>query len=200
MHGATTRLVLEFRILGPLEIREGARILPPLAPKQRALLAAMLLRAGQFVSKQRLIDDVWGEDAPATVTNSLENQIWRLRQALGKDVVVTRSPGYVLAVEPEQVDALRLERLLGRARALDGEHPYRERLREQLMLALYRAGRQADALASYQAARAILTEELGAEPGEDLQDLQRAILQQDEALRAPPRQERTSEVPPTAPH
>src|SRR2546423_1249907 len=115
--GATTRLVLEFRLLGPLEIREGARILPPLAPKQRALLAAMLLRAGQFVSKQRLIDDVWGEDAPATVTNSLENQIWRLRQALGKDVVVTRSPGYVLAVEPGQVDALRLERLLGRARA-----------------------------------------------------------------------------------
>src|SRR2546421_704993 len=121
MHGATTRLVLEFRILGPLEIREGARILPPLAPKQRALLAAMLLRAGQFVSKQRLIDDVWGEDAPATVTNSLENQIWRLRQALGKDVVVTRSPGYVLAVEPEQVAALRLEQLLGRARAVGGE-------------------------------------------------------------------------------
>src|SRR2546423_4710439 len=259
--GATTRLVLEFRLLGPLEIREGARILPPLAPKQRALLAAMLLRAGQFVSKQRLIDDVWGENAPATVTNSLENQIWRLRQALGKDVVVSRAPGYVLAVEPEQVDALRLEQLLGRARSVDGEeraatlrealalfagppladlgeepfarmhaarlaelelvtreeliaaeldlgrhaelvpelealvaeHPYRERLREQLMLTLYRAGRQADALASYQEARATLTGELGAAPGEDLQNLQRAVLRQDDALRAPPRPERTSE-------
>src|SRR2546423_13225248 len=111
--GATTRLVLEFRLLGPLEIRDGDRILPPLAPKQRALLAAMLLRAGQFVSKQRLIDDVWGENAPATVTNSLENQIWRLRRGLGKDVVVTRSPGDVLGGGPEPVDALRPPQLLG---------------------------------------------------------------------------------------
>ncbi|HEX6700556.1 MAG TPA: BTAD domain-containing putative transcriptional regulator [Gaiellaceae bacterium] len=254
--------MLEFRLLGPLEIRDGDRVLPPLAPKQRALLAAMLLRAGQFVSKQRLIDDVWGEDAPLTVTNSLENQIWRLRQALGRDVVVTRSPGYVLDVDPEQVDALRLDRLLSRARATTGEekattlrealalfsgppladledepfarvhagrlaelelvareellaaeldlgrnaelvpelerlvaeNPYRERLREQLMLALYRAGRQADALAAYHDARTTLTEELGTEPGEDLQQLQRAILRQDEALRAPPRAEPVSVV------
>jgi DNA-binding SARP family transcriptional activator len=259
--------VLEFRLLGPLEIRDGERILPPLAPKQRALLAAMLLRAGQFVSKQRLIEDVWGEDAPATVTNSLENQIWRLRQALGKDVVLTRSPGYVLDVDPEQVDALRLERLLSRARAASGEEraaalraaldlfagppladlddepfagvhagrlaelelvareelndaeldlgrhaelvpelerlvveqPYRERLREQLMLALYRSGRQADALAAYQETRATLTEELGTEPGESLQDVHRAILRQDEALRAPPRQEPGPHTPPAAP-
>jgi DNA-binding SARP family transcriptional activator len=253
--------VLEFRLLGPLEIRDGERVLPPLPPRQRALLVAMLLRAGQFVSKQRLIDDVWGEDAPATVTNSLENQIWRLRQKLGRDVLITRSPGYVLDVDPEQVDALRLELLLSRARASSGEEkvatlrtalalfagppladlgdepvarvhaarleeleliareelieaeleagrdaelvpelerlvaeqPYRERPREQLMLALYRAGRQADALAAYQAARQTLTEELGTEPGERLQELQRSILRQDEALRAP-----AAARPPTA--
>ena len=64
---------------------------------------------------------MWGEDAPATVTNSLENQIWRLRQRLGRDVLITRSPGYVLDVDPEQVDALRLELLLARARASSGE-------------------------------------------------------------------------------
>src|SRR5262249_61196835 len=69
------------------------------------------------------------------------------------------------------------------------EHPLRERLRTQLMLALYRSGRQADALESYQQARRVLTDELGLEPSDALKDLQRAILAHDPSLQPPNRSE-----------
>src|SRR4029450_7805694 len=72
--------------------------------------------------------------------------------------------------------------VVGQLDALIDEHPYRERLRAQLMLALYRAERQADALQAYQAARRTLVEELGIEPGERLRELESAILAQDPAL------------------
>jgi DNA-binding SARP family transcriptional activator len=75
--------------------------------------------------------------------------------------------------------------LVGRLEALIGEHPYRERLRAQLMLALYRCERQADALQAYQDARRTLIEELGIEPGERLRELERAVLAQDPGLAAP---------------
>jgi predicted ATPase/DNA-binding SARP family transcriptional activator len=75
--------------------------------------------------------------------------------------------------------------LVGQLEALIGEHPYRERLRAQLMLALYRSERQADALQAYQDARRTLVEELGIEPGERLRELERAVLAQDPALATP---------------
>jgi predicted ATPase/DNA-binding SARP family transcriptional activator len=75
--------------------------------------------------------------------------------------------------------------LVGQLEALIGEHPYRERLRAQLMLALYRCERQADALQAYQDARRTLVEELGIEPGEPLRELERGILAQDPALAKP---------------
>ncbi len=243
--------MLEFRLLGPLEVRDGERLVALPRQKQRALLAALLLRAGQVVARDRLIDDLWGEDPPSRAENALHNYLSQLRRALGADVVVTRSPGYLLRVTPDQVDSLRFERLVEDARgagaleradllrralslfrgppladvrfelfaqtevsrleelelvvraelhdaelelgrhadivpaleAFVAAHPYREHARAQLMLALYRCGRQAEALAVYQRGRAVLVEELGIDPGEELQELERAILRQDPALR-----------------
>jgi DNA-binding SARP family transcriptional activator len=216
----------------------------------RSLLAFLLLHANEFVSADRLIDEVWGPDPPKTAGASLQNYISRLRKAIGADAVVSQPPGYVLRVDPERFDLARFERLTAEARgaepreraeklraalalwrgpalddlafepfardeagrleearlaaledcieaelevgrdgdlvgeleALVEEHPLRERFRAQLMRALYRAGRQADALAAYQAARDVLSEELGLDPGEELRALQHAILRQDPSL------------------
>src|SRR5215208_6647743 len=254
---------LDFRILGPLEVMREARALPLGTPKQRALLGFLLLHANESVSRDRLVDELWGEAAPPTVNAALSGYLTKLRRALanGDDeaVLATRPPGYVLRVEPESLDAVVFERLVeeGRAalargeaveaaarlrealalwrgpaladlayepfaqqeirrleelrlealeeraeadlalgrrdglvpelEALVAEHPYRERLRAQLILALYRCGRQADALAAYQAARRSLVDELGLEPGRRLQELEQAILHQDPALDLPAR-------------
>jgi hypothetical protein len=84
----------------------------------------------------------------------------------------------------------------GGLQALVAGNPLRERLREQLMLALYRSGRQAEALAVYQEGRVLLREELGLDPGQQLQELERAVLRQDPALAAPPA--RAPSEPPAA--
>ena len=228
-------------------------MLPIHRRKQRAVLAVLALRAGEPVTADRLVEDVWGEAPPRTARHALENNVSALRRTLGHDAIRTEPAGYVLSVTPEQVDAMRLERLLeddttprdraGRLRtelarvrgqpledlafepfaqtavprlleleltareelagleielghhadvvlaleALAREHPYREHLRALLMLALYQSGRQADALAAYQDARSVLVEELGIDPSEELQELERAILRQDPSLRAPAR-------------
>jgi len=243
-------------------VRE-ARALPLGTPKQRALLGFLLLHANESVSRDRLVDELWGEAAPPTVNAALSGYLTKLRRALanGDDeaVLATRPPGYVLRVEPESLDAVVFERLVeeGRAalargeaveaaarlrealalwrgpaladlayepfaqqeirrleelrveafeerveadlalgrhdslvpelEALVAEHPLRERLRAQLILALYRSGRQADALAAYQAARRTLVDELGLEPGPRLQELEQAILHHDPVLDAPVR-------------
>jgi DNA-binding SARP family transcriptional activator len=251
--------VVEFRLLGPLEVRDGERVIQLPRHKQRALLGALLLRAGRVVSKDELLEDLWGATPPAQAESSLQNLLSQLRKALGPDTVVTKAPGYLLRVEPDQIDVARFERLVAEGRraepgeraaklrealslvrgenladlrfetfaqteirrldelelnvreellraelelgnetgavpeldALVGAHPFREGLRYLLMLALYRSGRQADALAAYRDARAALVEELGIEPGEELQELERAILRQDPTLRgsAPAAQE-----------
>lgn len=251
---------MDYRILGPLEVVNGEQQLPLGGPKQRALLALLLLRANEVVATDTLIDRLWGARPPATAAKVLQVQVWRLRKALGGEVLATRPPGYVLRVGAGDFDLARFEQLvseargsapeaaaaklrkalaiwrggpladlanedfaaaeirrleelrvvaleervkadlaLGRHAELVGEletlaaaHPYRERLHGQLMLALYRSGRQADALERFQQLRRLLDDELGLEPGEDLKRLQKAILAHDAALDAPVRPEQVA--------
>ena len=251
--------MLEIRLLGPLEVVDGDRVLTPHRQKPRAL-AVLALRAGRHVSKDLLVELIWGQDSPRRAIDALENYVSQLRKLLGRDAIGTRPGGYQLQVSPEEVDVTRFERLIAEARAaepleraegiraaltlfrgppladlayepfapteigrleeleltaredlVDAElevgrhadvvpdlevliagHPYRERPRAQPMLALYRAGRQAEALEVFHEARRLLVDELGLEPGAELQELERAILRQDEALRPPARVERAA--------
>ncbi len=249
-------MAVEIRLLGPLEVEADGRLLELGRGKQRAVLAVLALRVNQVVSTDALIDALWGESPPPTALKALQGLVSQLRRALaplGEDVIVTRSPGYVLRIDPDVIDAHRFERLatsgrqevdtdpegaartlrealalwrgdalaeltyepfaqeatshlvemrleayeslfdaelaLGRHReataelqALVQENPLRERLRGQLMLALYRSGRQADALEAYREGRQILDRELGLEPDVELRRLEQAILEQDPAL------------------
>src|SRR5436190_2287859 len=252
---------MEFRILGPIEVRENDLVLTLGRPKQRAVLAALLLHPGEAVPRTRLIDELWGEEPPATAVSSLQVYVHGLRQALGAERIETHGQSYRLRVEEGELDLDRFERLVQRAEqelaagradaaagrirealelwqgpaladladeplaraeagrleeqrlhalelrndvelalgrhaalaaeldALVAEHPYRDRLRQQQVLALYRSGRQKEALEAYQAARHGLVEELGIEPSPELRELERAILRQDPALAAPERAE-----------
>src|ERR687897_2904922 len=124
---------MEIRLLGPLEVRDEDRVVTLPRRQQRALLAALALRAGEVVSTDRLVADLWGERAPASATGSLQNTVSAIRKVLGPDVLVTHAPGYRLAIEPERVDAHRFERLLAEAR--DSDEPTRVALlREALAL------------------------------------------------------------------
>ena len=113
--------MLEFRLLGPLEVVGDDGPLPLGGMRQRALLAALLLRAGQIVPTERLVDDLWGEDAPRTATTSLQNGVAALRKLLGPDVLETRSPGYVLRVDGARSTRSRFEQLLADARTAQPE-------------------------------------------------------------------------------
>jgi DNA-binding SARP family transcriptional activator len=247
----------EFRLLGPLEARVEGRQIGLGGVRQRTLLVLLLLRANEAVSRDRLIDDLWGSDPPATSANSLAALVARLRRVLPADLLHTTPGGYELRVEPEAIDLHRFERLveeggaalagaepnraaellrsalalwrgpaladftydafaqpaivrleelrlaalesridadlaLGRHADLVGElqsllleHPLREQLRGQLMLVLYRCGRQAEALETYREGRRVFVEELGIEPGPALQELEGAILRQDPELGGP---------------
>jgi len=248
---------MEFRLLGPLEVVDDGHPLELGPPKQRALLATLLLHRRELVSAHRLIDELWGERAPSAAAKNVQVYVSRLRKTLGDGVLATRGSGYMLDVPPDAVDADRFERLaangqelllagdpasaieklraalelwrgspladlasqpfahpeiarleelrlaaledrieadlaLGRHAAvtpelerLAREHPLRERLRAQLMLALYRCGRQSEALDVYRDTRRALVEELGLEPGPPLQRLERAILAQASELEPP---------------
>jgi DNA-binding SARP family transcriptional activator len=253
---------MEYRILGPLEVRAEGRPLALGGAKQRAVLAILLLNANNVVSSARLIDELWGEDAPESAAKGLQGYVSGLRKVLDPQrdraaqspVLVTRPPGYAIELAPEELDAIRFERLRAEARvalaagepktagamlrealglwrgppladfayasfarteidrleelrvgaledridvdlalgghaevvgeleALIDRYPLRERFRGQLMLALYRSGRQAEALDVYRRTRRVLVDELGIEPMRDLQDLERAILLQDSSL------------------
>ena len=241
---------MEFLLLGPLEVRDGDRVIPLPRTKQRSLLAVLLLNANEVVTTEAIVDALWGEEPPRTAINALHNLVSQLRHAIGAETLLTRPQGYVLQVEPWRVDLRRFQALVDgadgapapeRARklrealalwrgtplsdlagepfasgetrrleelrvgveeeliaaeldsgpdadlvveleALVAAHPLRERLRAQLMLALYRAGRQADALEAYQDARRELRESLGLDPSPSLVDLQRAILRHDPQL------------------
>ncbi|HXO09811.1 MAG TPA: BTAD domain-containing putative transcriptional regulator, partial [Solirubrobacteraceae bacterium] len=250
--------VVEFRILGPLEAAVDGRFPRLGAPKQRALLAILVLHQGETVSVDRLIDQLWGERAPSTATKAVQGYVSNLRKVLGEGVILTRGRGYVLELERGRVDVDRFEAMsaegrralaagdaerardrlgealklwrgeplaefsyeqfahdqiarleearltaiedridaelaLGDHAAVVGEletlvrnHPLEERLQAQRMLALYRSGRQADALESYRDARRKLIDDLGIEPTPALRELERAILEQDPQLDPPP--------------
>src|SRR5918992_1527058 len=243
---------MEFRILGPLQVLDEGRELPLGGAKQRALLALLLLDPNRVVARDRLIDELWGGSPPDTAPTALQVYVSHLRKALGRDLILTQPPGYLIRVSDGELDFHRFERLVATARAeeptqagrllreglalwrgaplaelgdsfaraerarlegqrlaaleqrieaelalgrnaelvpeLEGlvrEQPLRERLRGQLMLALYRCGRQAEALELYRVTRSALVGELGIEPGPALQRLEMAILLQDPGLELP---------------
>ena len=104
---------VEFLVLGPLEVRDGDRILPLGGAKQRAALAILLLHRNQVVSRDRLVDGIWGDAPPASAAHTLETYISRLRKALHHDGhperLRTRPPGYLLRVDDGELDLQRLE-------------------------------------------------------------------------------------------
>lgn len=134
---------MEFLVLGPLEVRDGDRILPLGGAKQRAALAILLLNRNQVVSRDRLVDGIWGDRPPATAAHTLETYISRLRKALHQDGhaerLLTRQPGYLLRVEDGEFDLQQLEAQIDQGRrALAADDP--EAACEHLMrgLALFR--------------------------------------------------------------
>jgi hypothetical protein len=115
---ASPRAGVEFRILGPLEVVDRGRIVPLGGPRQRALLPVLLTRANEVVSTDRLMDELWGERAPRTAANSMQYHVSQLRKALApSEPIVTREPGYLIQVGPDELDLFRFERLVDQARA-----------------------------------------------------------------------------------
>jgi branched-chain amino acid transport system substrate-binding protein len=250
-----SRLV-RFGLLGELEIACEGGLVTIAAPRQRALLALLLLSRGAPVGVERLAAELWGDRPPATAVKAVQVYVAQLRKALGEGVIVTRGRAYSVDLDRHELDVIRFEELaaegrrlladgdadaaasalrhalslwrgapladftyeefaqteiarlederlsviearveadlargfddglVGELQALVGAHPLRERLRGQLMVALYRSGRQAEALEQYRQTRRTLLEELGLEPSPALQALERAILAQDESLGA----------------
>src|SRR5687768_10256777 len=122
---------MDFRILGPLEVVDGERPLALGGHKQRSLLAMLVLHAGEVVSTDRLLADLWGEAPPATADKSIQTYVSRLRRVLGPDRLATRAPGYVLHIDPSELDLARFERLRGeasRAEPADAARMLREAL------------------------------------------------------------------------
>jgi predicted ATPase/DNA-binding SARP family transcriptional activator len=248
---------MEFRMLGPLEVRRGEESLALGGAKQRALLAILILHANHVVSRERLAELLWGDEPPTTADHVIEVYVSQLRRALEPDgapyeLLLRKPAGYVLQVPPADIDTVQFARLVEGAKSLSAsdaaahleralemwrgpaladfageqfalseaarlnelrlyateerieaelklghharligelqglveQHPLRERLCGQLMLALYRAGRQAEASDVYQRTRERLVDELGMEPGPELQSLLKRILQQESGLAA----------------
>jgi predicted ATPase/DNA-binding SARP family transcriptional activator len=233
--------VTEYGLLGPVQAVRDGRPLALGGPRQRAVLARLLLAPGRAVPAAVLAEDVWGGCPPPSAAKTLQKYVSELRQALGPGELCTVGGGYMLDGD---VDVLRFERLLAagdaeralelwrgealgdlpdvqfvsaeRARLeelrlvaverraeddvragrhaevvaglldLAGAHPGREHLTFLLMLALYRSGRQVEALEVFQRHRRRLGDELGIEPADELTALERAILRHDDALGAAP--------------
>jgi hypothetical protein len=100
---------MEFRIIGPLAVTAEDEAIGLPRPLERAVLAFLVLNVGQVVPTDRLVDELWPESPPESARHSLHVHVSRLRKALGDDVLVTRSPGYLLALDEEQIDAWRFE-------------------------------------------------------------------------------------------
>ena len=128
---------MEFRILGPVEVRDDGRVVRLGGGKQRAVLALLLLNANRVVASERMIELLWGERPPATAATALHGHISSLRKALGPDVIATRPPGYLLETGIGELDLERFERLWAEGRdALERGDPgaAAERLRAALEL------------------------------------------------------------------
>src|SRR6186713_2270928 len=108
---------MEFRILGPLEVLEEDRPVALGGSKQRALLASLLLRANEVVSRDRLIDELWGASPPATAPTALQVYVSQLRKALGRELILTQPPGYAIPVGDGERDLQRFESVVTTARA-----------------------------------------------------------------------------------
>src|SRR6266480_6468292 len=113
----------EFRILGPLEVADGEEVLPLTGQKQRALLALLLLDANRVVSTDRLVDALWGEQPPRTAATSLQNFVSQLRKLLGPDLIATKPPGYLIRIEPSQLDLNRVQTLWNEAKTVSASEP-----------------------------------------------------------------------------
>jgi predicted ATPase/DNA-binding SARP family transcriptional activator len=258
-----------FGVLGPLVLERGGRLVPLPSGRQRSLLALLVLSGGAPLSRDRLIDELWGERPPASAVSALHVHLSKLRGLLG-GLLVLEPAGYALVRGEFDLDLWQFEALLERSRAepesagarlrealamfrgeplcdvesegsvaqwrrsleekriqairlridadlaaghagelvaelerLTAEHPFEERFWGQLMLALSRSGRQADALEAYQRARRLLSAELGLEPGEPLARLQQQILDRDQATSPPvaqaPAVPAAAEAPPPRP-
>ena len=124
---------MEFRILGPLEVEDEGQVLKLGGAKQRGLLTLLLLRANEAVSRDRLIDELWGDQPPETASTAIQVHISQLRKVLGRDVIVTQTPGYAVRLEAGQLDLARFEEAVAGAR---GAAPAEaaDRLREALGL------------------------------------------------------------------
>jgi DNA-binding SARP family transcriptional activator len=133
--------VLDYRILGPVEVAGEDGPVALGGPRQRALLGLLLTHSGETLATDRIVDDLWGETPPATATTSLQNFVSQLRKILGTETLVTKAPGYRLEIEPEQLDALRFEQLLTDART--GE-PGERSAKLRRALALWRGPPLAD--------------------------------------------------------
>jgi DNA-binding SARP family transcriptional activator len=239
-----------FLVLGPLEVLVDGVPVEIGGGRARALLARLLIQAPEPVLPEQLIEDLWGDRAPASAAKLVQGYVSDLRRRLGADAIRTSAAGYAIAaderdveeferlvrmaqmqgsspqkaagalrdaqglwrgrpfaevayepwaqVEVARLDELRLvatEDLLAARLRLGGsaelvpeleavvaENPLRERAWSQLMLALYRCGRQAEALDAYKRARERLVEGLGIEPSRSLRELEQAILRQDREL------------------
>jgi DNA-binding SARP family transcriptional activator len=109
---------VEFRILGELEVLDGARCITPTGTRARALLVLLLTSANEVVASDRLIGGLWGGEPPRESANALQYHVSRLRKLLAPDdMIVTREPGYLIRVAPEQLDLLRFEQLVGEAQS-----------------------------------------------------------------------------------
>src|SRR5919198_1443144 len=136
---------MEFRVLGPLEVRDGKGELALGRGKQRTLLAVLLVHAGGPVSADRLIDALWGESPPDSALNSVHIYVSQLRRVLGRGRLVTRRGAYALELAPGELDAARFEQLLadGRGRLRDGD-PERAAATIREALAMWRGPPLAD--------------------------------------------------------
>lgn len=118
------RAPLELRLLGPLEVRRGGEAVILGGARQRALLALLCLHRDTVVAVDRIVDELSGESPPPTARHMVEVYVSKLRKLIGADVLATRPPGYLLQVDPEQVDVERFERLLAEGKeALDAGDP-----------------------------------------------------------------------------